>query len=544
VSLPHQLMHIVDPDDREALRSVLEQVRHELDRRAISDSERGVDVIIIVRELAHVGREGSDLLDPLLRDGPRYGIRVLAASERPAAELTAAYPGLEVFRTRLILQTADEDASQALLGAAGAEELPPGGSMLLRLEARTPLRAHGLRVAPDHLARLVALMEQQRPTFASAPAPVSTRIMPVQHAGEAAAELDIGAEVEPDAAVDDCHPESPPTQGLDDAVTIEVASDPHINGRTEEATLDSPELTQAATETERVRPRSDLLRQFDQAPLRLRCFGARGVWFGERQVWPSSEAVEDTGWELVVLLGVHPVAGVQAETLADTIWDEETPPDPGSVLRKRRRRLRQELKRLIPEMDLDPLPTDPKGRVYRLDPRVIASDVHQFVELAAWAKSLPRSEAIDAYEEALALYGGDLLESVAVPTYPWLYDGAAIATSLRPDYRRLQEDVRLRLAELYATGESEHELGRAFDLYTELTAERPDDDRRWIALLRVQGRRGDAMGLEASIRRLRTALVELGQAEKPETARLPLSVQRVLEEVQNELRAPGESAVG
>src|SRR5207237_403392 len=214
------------------------------------------------------------------------------------------------------------------------------------------------------------------------------------------------------------------------------------------------------------------------------------------------------------------------------------------VLRKRPGRLRQELKRLVPELELDALPTDPKGRVYRLDPRVIASDVHQFVELANWAKSLPRPDAIAAYEEALALYGGDLLESVAVPTYPWLYDGAAIATSLRPDYRRLQEDVRLRLADLYATGTSEEELGRAFDLYTELTAERPDDDRRWISLLRVQGRRGDAIGLEASIRRLRTALVELGLAEKPETARLPLSVQRAIEEVQKQFQALGESAVG
>ena len=34
------------------------------------------------------------------------------------------------------------------------------------------------------------------------------------------------------------------------------------------------------------------------------------------------------------------------------------------------------------------------------------------------------------------------------------------------------------------------------------------------------------MGLEFSVGRLRTALVEFGQAEKPATARLPLSVQR------------------
>src|ERR1051325_5993774 len=86
LSLPHQLMHGVDPDDRDALRSVLEQVRHELDRRAVSDSGPAVELIIVVRELALVARQASDLLDPLLGDGARYGIRVLAASElRPVA---------------------------------------------------------------------------------------------------------------------------------------------------------------------------------------------------------------------------------------------------------------------------------------------------------------------------------------------------------------------------------------------------------------------------------------------------------------------------
>jgi DNA segregation ATPase FtsK/SpoIIIE-like protein len=164
-------MQVVDPDDRDLVRSVLEQLRNELDRRAVSESDPGVDVVIVIRELAVVASQAWDLLDPLLSDGSRHGIRLLAASERPANELTANCPGLDGFRTRLILQTADEDASQALLGSAGAEELPPGGSMLLRLEARTPLRAHGFRVAPDDLARLVALMEQRDSSVPSAPVP-------------------------------------------------------------------------------------------------------------------------------------------------------------------------------------------------------------------------------------------------------------------------------------------------------------------------------------------------------------------------------------
>jgi DNA-binding SARP family transcriptional activator len=100
--------------------------------------------------------------------------------------------------------------------------------------------------------------------------------------------------------------------------------------------------------------------------------------------------------------------------------------------------------------------------------------------------------------------------------------------------------VRLRLADLYAAGTDEQELGRAVELYTELTAERPADDRLWVALLRVQGRRGDVLGLQASLRRLRTALVEIGQGDDPETVRLPSNVQRVLDEVQAQARTTSQ----
>jgi two-component SAPR family response regulator len=282
----------------------------------------------------------------------------------------------------------------------------------------------------------------------------------------------------------------------------------------------------------RERPRSDLLRKLDGAPLRARCFGARGVWHGERRIWPSPDAVQETGWELLLLLAVHRVTGVQAETLADMLWEEDGAVDPGSTLRKRRRRLRLELQALVPDLAGEPMPTDPKGRVYTLDPSVIASDVHQFLELAAWAKTLPRSNAIATYEEALALYGGDLLDSLDVPTYAWLYDGAAIATTLRPDYRRIQEDLRRHLADLCAEGSQDAELLRAQELYTELTGERPDDDHLWVALLRVQGRRGDVLGVQTSVRRLRTALVELGHGADPDKAALPPNVLRVLQEMQ------------
>ena len=92
LAIPHQLTHVVDPADGDGFDKRLEQLRQELDRRAMAGGERGVDVAIVIRELADIRREGWDLLDQLLRDGPRYGIHVLAASERPAAELAAACP--------------------------------------------------------------------------------------------------------------------------------------------------------------------------------------------------------------------------------------------------------------------------------------------------------------------------------------------------------------------------------------------------------------------------------------------------------------------
>jgi hypothetical protein len=540
MALPHQLGEAVDPADGAALRTTLEQVREELDRRSAADGETFVELALVIRELADVPREDHDLLATLLGEGPRVGIRVLAASEKPAIELAQACPYLGELRTRLILQTADEDGSQVLLGAAGAEELGPGGQLLLRLEGRSPIRAHGFRVAPDHLARLVALMQSE--SGARMPAPEYLTAGPPEADEPGDTDVPPGsttsaeggaperADLEPD--MDQVAPPfasghvAEPSSSSTEIDALSLSEDPDDNGEPAVMVPGEPE-----------RPRSDLLRQLDRAPLRLRCFGTRGVWLGERQIWPSAEAVEDTAWEVVLLLGIHSAAGMQVETLADVIWNEETPPEPGTVLRKRRRRLRVELKRLLPKLEQDPLPTDPKGKVYRLDPGVIASDVHQFMELGTWAKSLARRDAIAAYEEALALYRGDLLDSVAVPTYAWLYDGAALATTLRPDYRRLQEEIRRRLADLYACGEEDADLGHAVELYTELVAERPDDEQLWVALLRIQGRRGDVLALQTSLRRLRSALVELGQGSDPETVRLPPNVQRVLDEIQRQDRA-------
>jgi DNA-binding SARP family transcriptional activator len=287
---------------------------------------------------------------------------------------------------------------------------------------------------------------------------------------------------------------------------------------------------------------SKRIQQLRAAPLRVRCFGAREVWYGDEQIWPDPRAVEDTGWELLLILAVHPIAGVQTDRLIDILWPERAPKDPAGTLRKRRFRLRKELSLLVPDLKGEPLPTDPDGRVHRLDPAVIASDVQLFLELVECARTLPPADAIAAYEEALALYRGDLLECMDMPNYWWLYHGAALAIGLRSDYRHQQWEARLRLAELRAAG-PDVGLARAEELYAGLTAEDPLNEPLWVALFRVHGRRGDPIGLEASVRRLRSALVELGRAASPDTVVLSTDLENVLNEVRTDLRRRTSRAV-
>jgi DNA-binding SARP family transcriptional activator len=46
--------------------------------------------------------------------------------------------------------------------------------------------------------------------------------------------------------------------------------------------------------------------------------------------------VEVTCWELLLILAIHPITGVQAEPLVDIIWAEKPPDRPSASLRKRR----------------------------------------------------------------------------------------------------------------------------------------------------------------------------------------------------------------
>ena len=215
------------------------------------------------------------------------------------------------------------------------------------------------------------------------------------------------------------------------------------------------------------------------------------------------------------------------------LWEEEPIVDPSRALRKRRQRLRDELRRLAPEVNGEPLPQDMKHgqRIVTLNPDVVASDVQEFLELLNSARTLEPADAIRAYEAALALYRGDLLDAADMPHFRWMFDGAQIALTLRSDYQLRQRETRLLLADLLAAGD-EDALARSAELYLSLCAETPEDERLWTALFRVHERAGSLLGLQGAERRLRAALAELAPGDVDvDAVPLPPKLDRLLQEI-------------
>jgi hypothetical protein len=242
---------------------------------------------------------------------------------------------------------------------------------------------------------------------------------------------------------------------------------------------------------------------------------------------------------MLLLFGVHPIKGITNEALADMLTWKKFPTDINAALRTRRYDLRQELYRLVPEMQGqgDPLPGDEYTgeKVIALDPALVASDVHEFTLLLDIARKLEPVAAVDAYEAAIGLYGGDLLDSPAVPKYRWLYDEhPQVALTFRADFQARHKEARLRLANLLASG-PESGLARAEELYSGLCAENLDDERFWIGLLRVHERTGSLVGLEGVVRQYRKAQLELGTADVADIERVPLP--HNLERIVNEIRS-------
>src|SRR5262249_6714353 len=153
---------------------------------------------------------------------------------------------------------------------------------------------------------------------------------------------------------------------------------------------------------------------------------------------PLPSEPDDSAMELLVFLAVQDPSGVRSEMLGDSFWEADDDDTRGDRLKKRRYRLRLALKRLVPDLDGDVLARlDKQNPIHRLNPSVIESDVHRFLKLVEGAKRLEHESAIPAYEAALELYGGDLLDRPDVPPYRWLDDGPRLI-DLRVKYAAMR----------------------------------------------------------------------------------------------------------
>jgi LysM domain-containing protein len=574
LELPHVLDGLVDPHDEHRTLQALKSVRLELEQRMSAKQGDVPDLVVVINELGQLSAEHVEVLGSVMVQGPRYGVRVLAASARRPTELAQHCPILSEFGTRLVLRTVDEEESLALVGSVDATELDSGGHLLARLEGRVPLQAHGYRAAPDRLKVLVGAI-RSNPVAADwwQPSDVRTEpALPVPDPADLATpeSEDMNSPGGPDervggvaavthqrTALSDDGPSSTTevTSTADEELHERIPDIPSEHSREHEQ-LVLPESMESRTNgadrshspakgtPEHVsgsREIRDGLRADHGRPrLRGRFLGARELVYDDEVVWPIPGKPEESAMEYLVFLAVQDPSGVRSEMLGDSFWEADDDDIRGDRLKKKRYRLRLAIKSLVPELQGDPLARmDKHSPVHRLNPAVIESDVHRFLKLVDRAKRLEREDAIAAYEEALELYRGDLLDRPDVPPYRWLDDGPRVL-DLRVKYATLRQQVRRRLADLLACGADE-ELTRAQELYVLLAEEDPLDHRLWEALARLHGRRGDLLGLEATMRRLRSALVELGEGEDPERVAVPPALAHAFADVRASL-LNGEAA--
>jgi hypothetical protein len=153
---------------------------------------------------------------------------------------------------------------------------------------------------------------------------------------------------------------------------------------------------------------------------------------------------------------------------------------------------------------------------------VVLSDVHEFTELLDLAKGLTPADAIEAYEAALALYKGDLLDASDMRKYRWMYDAdphycARLARrAARAAQRGACETCRTAGAGLRVR------TGACEQLYSGLCGEDFDNENLWAALFRIYERTGSSLSLEGAVRRLQNAQVELGTTDITDIDRVPL----------------------
>ncbi|MBV9893706.1 MAG: hypothetical protein JO020_06040, partial [Chloroflexi bacterium] len=468
---PH-VVRQVDPADGDALGEAIEQLRAEVDRRAV-EAPPYPDLLVVVPELGSLG-EHAAALTLLAARAAEVGVHLAVACTEPDAAVDNPLTGC--FSTRMVLRMQTEEASVALLGVADAAFLGGGGRLLLRLDGREPVELYGYQVSAEHLDRLSRMM---RTAYPAAP---PTRPSPP-------------TETEP--------PTSPPPPAPPD-------------------TPQPPAPGHSLEDPEQPHPRDALEPSEPAAPVQVRCFGLPHVRCRGEQVWPRGGG-DAKPWELLLYLATQQAEGVTRGAAMEALWPDAEAKgltdDVNHRLRQMRYRLRRQLQQVHEAPDSDGVCMD--RRALRLDPQIVYSDAQEFLKLERESRlqADPHGPAaIEQLERMRALYVGDLLDGPDARRYAWVDERGDSGVTLREHFRKLFHNACLRLAEAYtSTGRVED----ATEVYHDLTEMDPADERLYVALFRLRACADDLSGMEAEHGRMLELLRELADDLDPADPQVP-----------------------
>ncbi len=477
IHLPHQVVELVEPANREGVAAMIEAVHAELLARMNTTirertGEELPELVLVVGELADLDVDPA-MLETLGMSGPEHGVRVLAATTRVAE----AGGKLSYFGTRLALRVENEEESVALVGWDEAAGLSGGGDMLLRLGGRATLRLRAFRNEPEQLAQLGQLM---RDTYG--PSRRGSTFAPATAAGNRMGEEDPDdvSTGEPEAV------HSPHSQVEEESPGWRAALDDPacLEGATDE--LATPEERRPQAEPSEAR-----VKAADGATVEIACFGAFRVSSRGKDL---SMELETSGyncalhkeWELLAFMATHNPEGISAEKVAAAVWRENNPDVvTENTLPPAASRLRALLRGQAEGLD---------GRVIRvergmcrLDTTRIKCDTHRFLTLIR--ATGPGRQA--ALEEAIRLYRGDLL---ADSNWRWVHD-PPINEALSPHERFRTAFFRAaqELAEMYlAQGRPKD----AIPVHKRMLELEPPHEGAFLGLIECRRRLGQHRELE------------------------------------------------
>ncbi|MHB1131012.1 MAG: LysM peptidoglycan-binding domain-containing protein [Chloroflexota bacterium] len=512
-ALPHLHGDIVEPANGEDIARAFYETHAELDRRmelaaTHAAPQTGIvpewpELVLVFGELADLEDRKSDL-HTLGVHGPAYGIRIVAASERLESlgdDLLAHFP------TRLVLQTQDEEQSIRLVGRPDAADLGGGGDLLARIAGRAPVRLRGLKISTEQIGQLVAAMGEAYP-FRQGPVRVEPGVAnpePISDANQ----LQAVAGSKPS----DTRPEPTNQSPTVAAVSTELASpsspEPSATIEEAESTAEpSPETLAPVTE------RSDqpLVGPANAVPLiEVKCFGTFRVVAGGRELSPDGAGGgQYKAWEVLAFLAAQPGGACSKEKLLGALWPDVDPEKASGRLKVTLFRLRQVLGQQVQGLTAEVVRSERNG-VCRLDMELIASDACRFWELCRPVFRLAPAEAKATYEEARALYQGDLL---AEPLYEWNHARDEGGLSLQERYR--EEYYRIT-RELAALNRRQGQTALAVPVYKSILKVEPTLEDVVRDLYHCYRELGDRSSLIREDRRLRQALREAyGNPDDPE----------------------------